>query len=181
MRDGGRTRRINDWVAQQLQGTAARHPPWNAERRHRPDRRNRLFWSMIYGSFVPRRRRPTRRAHDSRFQLVDWYSAHLLAVAIGVLLLSAADAFFTTLLLVNGADEINPFMALLVYRNVAVFAGLKMAITGAGVMVMVLLSRYRFMRVIRVELGLYAVLAIYAWLIGYEIWMLKTAGSVAFL
>lgn len=181
MRDGGRSRRINDWVAQQLQGTAARHPPWNTERRKRPDRRHRIFWSLLYGSFVPRRRRPARRIDDSRFQPVDWYSAHLLAVSIAVLLLSAADAFLTTLLLVDGADEINPFMAVLVYRNVAVFAGLKMAITGASVMVMVFLSRYRFMRVIRVDLALYAVLMIYAWLIGYEIWMLKSAGTLAFL
>jgi hypothetical protein len=41
--------------------------------------------------------------------------------------------------------------------------------------VMVFLARYRFMRVIRVELVLYAVLTVYAWLIGYEIWMLGGA------
>ncbi|HEX3913638.1 MAG TPA: DUF5658 family protein [Steroidobacteraceae bacterium] len=173
MRDRGRSRRINDWVARQLQGTAARHPAWSTERRKRAERRHRVFWSLLYGSFNPRRRRPARRLDDTRFQLVDWYSAHLLAVAIGVLLLSATDAFLTTVLLVNGADEINPFMAVFVYRNVALFAGLKMAITGASIVVMVFLSRYRFMRVVRVEFVLYAVLAIYAWLIGYEIWMLQ--------
>jgi len=41
---------------------------------------------------------------------------------------------------------------------------------------MVILARHRFMRVIRVEMVLYAVLAVYAWLIGYEIWMLKGVG-----
>jgi hypothetical protein len=45
----------------------------------------------------------------------------------------------------------------------------------------VFLSRYRFMRVLRVELVLYAVLMIYAWLIGYEIWMLKGSGELALL
>ena len=179
MRDGGRSRRINDWVAQQLQGTAARHPAWNSERRHHADRRHRALWSLVYGSFHPRRRRPARRLDDSRFQPVDWYSAHLLAVSIAVLLLSAADAFLTSVLVVHGADEINPFMATLVYRNVALFAGFKMAMTGTSIVVIVFLSRYRFMRIIRVDLMLYAVLMIYAWLIGYEIWMMKSAGDIA--
>src|SRR5277367_4280887 len=83
MKDASRSRRSEDWVSQQ----------WSHERRERSDRRRRIFWSVFYGSFNPRRRRPTRRSGDTRFQPVDWYSAHLLAVAIGILLLSAADAF----------------------------------------------------------------------------------------
>jgi hypothetical protein len=151
------------------------------ERRFRSDRRRRLWWSVLYGSFNPRRRRPARRLDDPRFHPVDWYSPHLLAVAIGILLLSASDAFLTAILLLHGADEVNPIMALLVYRSVATFAALKMAMTGASIVVMIALSRYRFMRVIRVELVLYGVLMIYAWLIGYEIWMLKNTGELALL
>jgi len=52
-----------------------------------------------------------------------------------------------------------------------------MAMTSLSIVVMVILSRYRFMRVIRVELVLYGILLIYAWLIGYEIWMLNSAGD----
>ena len=176
MKDSSRSRRINDWVSQQLQGTAARPPAWGSDRRERTDRRNRAFWSVLYGSFNPRRRRPARRLKDFRFHPIDWYSAHLLAVSIGILLFSAADAFLTGILLVHGADEINPVMAVLVYRSVAAFAAFKMAMTGISLVAMVILARYRFMRVIRVEMVLYAVLAAYAWLIGYEIWMLKGAG-----
>ena len=95
---------------------------------------------------------------------------------MGILLLSATDAFLTAILLLQGADEMNPVMAVLVYRSVAMFATLKMAMTGTGIVVMVFLARYRFMRRIRVEFVLYAVLTVYASLIGYEIWMLK--GSV---
>jgi hypothetical protein len=177
MKGARRTRRLDDWVSQQLQGTVARNPEWAHERRERTDRRRRHLWSVFYGSFNPRRRRPARRLSDTRFQPVDWYSAHLLAVAIGILLFSAADAFLTGILLVHGADEINPIMAVFVYRNVAVFAALKMAMTSLSIIVMVFLSRYRFMRLIRVDLVLYAVLLIYAWLIGYEIWMLNRAGD----
>jgi hypothetical protein len=140
-----------------------------------------LWWSVFYGSFNPRRRRPARRLDDSRFQPVDWYSPHLLAVSIAILLLSASDAFLTAVLLLHGADEVNPIMAVLVYRSVAAFAALKMAMTGASIIVMVALSRYRFMSLIRVELVLYAVLAGYAWLIGYEMWMLKTSGELNLL
>ena len=152
-----------------------------SERRQRSDRRQRALWSVFYGSFNPRRRRPARRMQDPRFHPIDWYSSHLLAVSIGILLLSAADAFLTGILLVHGADEVNPIMAVLVYRNVAAFAALKMAMTGASIVVMVFLARYRFMRLIRVELVLYAVLFVYAWLIGYEISMLPSTVDLSTL
>jgi hypothetical protein len=160
------------------ESTVAHSPSYSSDRRARSDRRDRVFWSVLYGSFNPRRRRPARRQNDSRFHPIDWYSAHLLAVSIGILALSAADAFLTTILLLHGADEVNPVMAVLVYRSVTGFAALKMAMTGISVVVMVFLSRYRFMRLLRVDLMLYAVLVVYAWLIGYEIWMLKGSSDV---
>lgn len=143
------------------------------ERRDRADRRRRVWWSVCYGSFNPRRRTPPRRLDESRFHSLDWHSSHLLAVAIGILLLSLVDAFLTLVLLQGGADEVNPLMAVLIYRSVTVFAALKMAMTGASIIFMVLLARYRFMRMLRVEWVLYGVLAAYVGLIGYEVWMLK--------
>jgi hypothetical protein len=181
MKDASRSRRIKDWVAQQLQGTAVPPPPLSLERRERSDRRRRVWWSVLYGSFNPRRRRPARRLNDSRFHPIDWYSAHLLAVSVGILLLSAADAFLTAILLAHGAAEVNPVMAVLVYRSVATFAAFKMAMTGASIVMMVFLARYRFMRVIRVEFVLFAVLAVYASLIVYEYWMLKASSETPLL
>jgi hypothetical protein len=140
-----------------------------------------VWWSVWYGSFNPRRRSPARRQGDSRFHTLDWHSSHLLAVAIGILLLSVADAFMTLLLLQVGADEVNPIMAALVYRSVAIFTALKMSMTGVGVLLMVSLARYRFMRLLRVEWALYGVLVGYATLIGYEIWMLKSAAALPIL
>jgi hypothetical protein len=163
------------------EGTAALPPAWGSDRRNRIDRRHRVVWSIFYGSFNPRRRRPARRLDDSRFHPVDWYSAHLLAVSIGILLLSATDAFLTGILLLHGANEINPIMAVLVYRNVATFAAFKMAMTGVSIVGLVFLSRYRFMRVLRVDLVLYAVLVVYSWLIGYEIWMLHGSSDLSLL
>jgi Domain of unknown function (DUF5658) len=147
------------------------------ERRYRADRRRRPWWSVCYGSFNPRRRTPTRRGDDARFHSLDWHSAHLLAVAIGILLLCVADAFLTLVLLQAGAAEINPVMALLLYRSVAAFAVLKIGLTGACTISLVILARYRFMRLLRVEWVLYGLLIAYMGLIGYEIWMLKSPSA----
>jgi len=105
----------------------------------------------------------------------------LLAVSIGILLLCVVDAFLTLNLLQRGAIEVNPFMAGLIHRNVAMFAALKMAMTSISIIGLVFLSRYRFMRVLRVDLVLYAVLLVYFWLIGYEIWMLQSSGDLSVL
>jgi Domain of unknown function (DUF5658) len=140
------------------------------------ERRRQVWWSICYGSFNPRRRSPPRRRGDSGVHFLDWHSAHLLAVSMGILLLCVVDAFLTLILLQRGAVEVNPIMAGLVHGNVAMFAALKMAMTSAGIILMVYLARYRFMRLLQVEWGLYAVLIAYAGLILYEISLIK--GSV---
>ena len=42
-----------------------------------------------------------------------------------------------------------------------------------AVVLMVFLAQYRFMRLLRVEWGLYGVLLAYVSLVSYEIWLLK--------
>jgi hypothetical protein len=162
----------NDWAPSQPDGTV--------NRRSRLDRRRRVFWSILYGSFNPRRRRPARRGDDLRYYSLDWHGAHLLAVSLGILILNVADAFLTVTLLSGGvAIEANPVMALL-YGNVRWFAGFKMATTGVSVMLMVFLARYRFLKVVRVEVMLYSVLVGYIILIGYEFQMLQKASELRF-
>ncbi len=151
------------------------------ERRNRTERRNRRVWSICYGSFNPRRRSHPRRADDHRFHSLDWYSAHLLAVTIGISLLCMADAFLTLTLLNSGADEMNPIMAALLYRSATMFVVFKMATTGICVLALVVLSRHRFMRVIPVEIFMYVVLGSYVSLITYELWLLQKPLDVAIL
>jgi hypothetical protein len=142
------------------------------ERRDR-ERRRRVWWSVCYGSFNPRRRSAPRRSGDGGVHFLDWHSAHLLAVSIGILLLCVVDAFLTLMLLQRGAVEVNPFMAGLIHRNVAMFGALKMAMTSVGIILMVYVARYRFMRLLQVEWVLYGVLIAYASLILYEISLIK--------
>ena len=165
----------DDWVSQH---TPCRAPALRPERRHRPDRRRRLWWSLLYGSFNPRRRRPSRRLDESRFQTLDWYAAHLLAVSLGILILNVADAFLTVALISGGAIEVNPVMAVLVSGSVAMFVTLKMAVTGTSVVLMVFLARYRLMRLVRVDFVLYVIFVAYAALIVYELQMLQTIVAV---
>ncbi len=150
--------------------------PSTRERRDESERRQRIWWSAIYGSFNPRRRSATRRLHDSRFYALDWHAAHLLAVAIAILLLSLVDAFVTLLLLSGGADEINPVMATVVYTSASVFTVVKMAMTGVCVVFMVFMARYRFLRLVPVEWVLYVILVAYVGLVAYEFWLLKALG-----
>jgi hypothetical protein len=161
-----------DWVSRAGQGANPRRGAHD-ERRRRPDRRRRLWWSLLYGSFRPRRRSPSRRTQDARYHAIDWHGAHLWAISIGILTFSVADAFLTMNLLSRGAIEVNPLMAAMIGRNVTAFASLKMAATGVGVMLMVFLARYRFMRVVRVEIILYCIFGAYLVLICHELSMLR--------
>jgi hypothetical protein len=132
-----------------------------------------MWWAFFYGSIRPRRRRVGRRSDDGRFQPTDWHGAHLWGVSLGILILSVVDAFLTLTLMSGGAVEMNPVMAAVMGHDIGVFAVLKIAMTGGCVMLMVFLARYRFMRVVRVEVLLYAVLLTYLFLVGHEMAMLR--------
>jgi hypothetical protein len=175
MTSSNRPNAPNDWASAQLKGIAVSAPPSTGERREWSDRRRRVWWSVVYGSFNPRRRTPPRRLDDSRYHALDWHSAHLLVVAIGILLLSVADAFMTVALLSGGAVEVNPVMAAVIFKSSALFAGLKMAMTGIGVTLMVFLARHRFLKVFRVEIVLYVILVGYIGLLSYEYWLLHAS------
>ena len=145
--------------------------PAPGDRRQRRERRHRRLWSLLYGGFNPRRR-DVRRLTEQHAQILDWHHPHLLGVALAILLLSCADAFLTLNLLVQGAREVNPVMAGLLDQDVAMFIGVKMALTGIGVVTLVALSRYRVFGRIRVDLALYLSLFAYALLFAYELRLL---------
>ena len=159
---------MSELVLSQLLGTQLVSPGVPTDRRTSADRRQLTLRSVLYGGFRPRRRYMRRRS-DPALPVVDWHESHLLAIAIGILLLSFADAFLTINLLVLGAEEANPLMAALFYRDVALFAAVKMALTGGGVITLVALSRMRLFGRIKVVQGLYATLAIYVLLVLYEL------------
>ena len=151
----------------------ASHAGRGSERRSRPERRHRLWWAFLYGAFGPAGAAWGAARTMAASRPTDWHGAHLWAVSVGILILSVVDAFLTVTLMSGGAVEVNPVMAAVMGHDIGVFAILKIAMTGACVMLMVFLARYRFMRVVRVELLLYGVLLTYLFLVGHEMSMLR--------
>ena len=130
------------------------------------ERRRLSVRSILRGAFIPRRR-AGRRASDQDTP-IDWHNPHLMFLSLVMLGLSVADAFLTVTLLNNGAEEANPLLALFVITHPSVFAGVKMALTGVSIVLLVAVAQSRLFRVISGRLvfqGLVLVL--------YEAWLLR--------
>ena len=147
------------------------------DRRSGPDRRNTTFAAYWHGARSPRRR-GGRRATDLRYPIVDWYSPRLLIPVVTILGLCVLDGLLTVMLMTHGASELNPVMALFLPHNLLGFAFVKLALTGAGLCVLVACSRMKLFRRIPGEAFVYAVLGLYLWLIMYELRMLELVSTV---
>lgn len=140
------------------------------DRRARTDRRKLTWRTFVQGSITPRRR-GGRRA-DEHYALIDWHEPHLLFLAIMILLLSVTDAFLTLTLLARGATEANPFLDAVLSRYPEAFAGVKMALTGSGIIILVAMARARIFRIIRTSHVIHWCMLGYVGLILYEYWLL---------
>jgi hypothetical protein len=142
------------------------------ERRQGPDRRRLTLRSFLQGGLTPRRR-GGRRAGEHHLP-IDWHEPYLLFLAVTILLLSVADAFLTITLIMGGAQEANPLLAFVLRDHPELFAAIKMALTGTGVLVLVAVARARLFRILRVGVVLQAIFVAYVALIAYEWWLLRT-------
>lgn len=141
------------------------------ERRVSSDRRHTTLRSFLQGGVTPRRRRG-RRAGEHHLP-IDWHEPYLLFVSLMIVLASVADAFLTLTLIMNGATEANPFMALVLRDYPELFAIVKMGLTCAGVLVLVAVARARLFRIMRVGVVLQGFFVGYVALIAYEWWLLR--------
>jgi hypothetical protein len=145
--------------------------PAGADRRRGEERRSRLIYAILTGSFRPRRR--GHRRYDEMRRLVDWHDARWLAVVMLILILSTVDAMLTLALVAQGlATEANPVMEPLVGGSGLDFALWKLALTAGGVVTLTVLVRQHVFGWLKVGTLLYLVLGIYTALIGYELAML---------
>lgn len=144
------------------------------DRRSGVERRQLTLAAYWRGARNPRRRAGRRRS-DSIYPVVDWHSPRVFALVLSIMGLCVLDGAMTIALMSNGADELNPVMALFVPHEVGWFAIVKVSLTALGVAVLVACSRMRLFRTIRGELLLYGVLAGYIALIAYQLQLLKLA------
>ena len=143
-----------------------------SERRSSPDRRQRFFYSLFYGSFNPRRR-GARRTDARSLRDLDWHHPQWLAVGMLIVVLSCVDAALTLSLISHGAYELNPIMAPIVGGSALVFTLIKVGMTAGGVVLLTLAARMRAFGKIPVSFLLYAVLIGYGTLVVYELKLLE--------
>ena len=139
-----------------------------AERRALADRRA-LSWRTAFFGYMRSRRHSSRRDDDGDVIFMDWHHPWLFFLAVGIMLLSCADAFLTLLLIERGMIETNPVMAAVLGQGAATFAVSKVLMTGTSILILVFLAKFHFMNRFRTGLFLTLFFIIYSCLVCYEI------------
>lgn len=137
--------------------------------------RRQLTWRTFLFGYLRSRRRVHRRSAETNTHFIDWHHPWLFFLATGIMLLSSVDAFLTLQLLARGAMEINPVMAAVLGHGQFVFAVSKMLLTGAGILVLVFLSRFRLFNLMRTGVLLTYLFSVYACLVCYEFLLILRA------
>lgn len=151
-------------------------PPSNA-RRPGPDRRRRNLKGSVKGLFLARRRH--RRRDSDAHVLVDHFLARHLLWAFGIPLLCAIDCFWTLNLLAAGGREVNPLMRVLIEYDIYVFTAVKMLLTSACVLVLLVFGHIKVLGRVRVSHIMYVLLLAYLTLFAYEIHLINLAQPLA--
>ena len=136
-------------------------------RRAIPDRRA-FSWRTIMFGYLLSRRISSRRADQGTYLFEDWHHPWLFFLALGIMLLSCVDAFFTLQLLSRGMVEANPVMALVMQQGNAAFVATKAAMTGVAILTLVFFSRVIFLNRFRTGLLLTLFFCLYSCLVCYE-------------
>lgn len=112
-----------------------------ADRRRRPT-------PMVsrYTLFRGRRRTLPRRSEDGRTGYVDRIHPRLAWVLAAVFVFHVLDAAFTLIHLRQGANELNPFMAMLLERDDAMFLVVKLGIAGLGLLFLGIHQNFPYVR-----------------------------------
>lgn len=140
--------------------------------RTHPDRRKSHLSSDWRYAFGGRRRKALGRGPGAG---VDHYGPGVLLLILAISVLNVLDAIFTIRLVEAGvAEEWNPLMRILLEDDVQLFANVKVAITSAAVVILVVCSQITILgHRLRVERLLLGMLAAYVLLIGYHLFLLK--------
>jgi len=126
----------------------------------------------VLGSLRHYRRRHLRRDDDQLNSYTDWYGHWPFAATVIIILLCFADAFLTIVLLSKGAVELNGLMDWLIQKDTHIFTVVKMSMTGAALIVLVMHINFRIYKYVAVRYLIYALVPLYSLLIFHELTML---------
>lgn len=125
-------------------------------------------------SIYRKRRKYLRRVHDYRVgTYVDSHEPTLFYLAMVLMALSVLDAFFTTLLISYGSEELNPILAYLLALDLYVFLGVKFLITGSSTLFLIMHKHHRLFNTISCYQLLVLSVAVYFLLVCYELTMVR--------
>lgn len=141
--------------------------------RRAADRRSRPFSSLLVGG-IKRRRRGARRGTDRHTHYPDWHDPYLMYAVVATLLLCFTDAVLTLNILGRGGSELNWFMAQLIEHDVQLFAWVKMAASGLGLVFLVAHAEFKIFRWFKVRHVVSALVPVYGVLVVYELVLLSS-------
>ncbi len=168
--DQSGSHRYQRLVLGQLTGNNGPAPGGLEERRSGDERRSGILRAFLYGNLRPRRR-DGRRTEDHHSIIVDWHEPRVLYLALGILLMSCADALFTLNLLSLGAREANVLMERLISQDIDKFLSVKIGLTGGSVILLVIGVRRHFMGRFQVLHLMQVICLGYAVLLIYELYL----------
>ena len=139
---------------------------------HRERRHNQV--KAAVHSFYRNRRTHLRRESDDVIGVyVDTHEPKLWYLAISLMMLSVLDAFFTTILIANGSEELNPLLAYLLNIDLWVFLAVKFFVTGASIVFFILHKHHRLLNTVNCYHLLVLSVIVYFVLICYELSMVQ--------
>ena len=143
------------------------------QRRQREiDRRNLSFKSFLFSFYKGQRVKARRQVELEQGYYIDVYEKWVGLNALAIILLSAFDAFFTLNILDRGGVEVNPFMLALLEQGTQTFLIVKMGVTITCVFFALVHINFYILRIFSMKFILKSILAFYAILIGYEMFLL---------
>ncbi len=141
------------------------------------DRRSKNSLRTAVHSIYRNRRAAVRRIDDEAVNVyIDRHEPWMVYMALGALLLSATDAFFTLALLQHGSYELNPFMDYFIQKDERLFFIVKFIMTSTCIVFVLMHKNFRFLRLFKGYHVLLTSFALYSMLICYELTMLIQIG-----
>ena len=150
------------------------HESLSTECRFSHHERRRNHRKAAVHSFYRNRRQHIRREHDSAVDsYVDVHEPSLFYLALSLMILSVLDAFFTTLLISNGSEELNPILAYFLDLDIYFFLGVKFLITGFCTVFFIMHKNHRLFNLVSCYQLLVLSVAVYFLLVCYELSMVR--------